>query len=74
MATYDPAFDYMIRNEDYSLSGVITPEPGGAKARLGINSAANPQAIVDGFYEMPLNDAIAYAKALYQKNYWASTL
>ena len=71
MATYEPAFDYMIRNEDYFLSGVITSEPGGAKERLGINSAANPQAVIDGFYRMPLNDAIAYVKVYYQKNYWA---
>lgn len=71
MANYDPAFDYMIRNEDYHLSGIITPEPGGAKARLGINSSANPRAVTDGFYSLPLNDAIAYAKTFYQKNYWA---
>jgi len=71
MATYEPAFDYMIQNEDYGLTGIITPEPGGGKARLGINSIANPQSITDGFFDLPLNDAIAYAKVFYQKNYWA---
>jgi len=72
MATYDPAFDYMIKNEDsLRVPGIITPEPNGGKARLGINSVANPQAVTDGFYDLPLNDAIAYAKTYYQKNYWA---
>ena len=61
----------MIRNEDSRLSGVVTPEPNGGKARLGINSNANPQAVTDGFYELPLNDALAYAQTYYQKNYWA---
>ncbi len=72
MSSFDLAFDYMIRNEDYNLTGIVTPEPGGGKARLGINSFANPQALTDGFYDLPLNDAIAYAKTLYQKNYWDS--
>lgn len=71
MSDFEKAFSYMIRNEDYNLSGKITPEPNGGKARLGINSVANPQAVSDGFYEMPLNDAIAYVKTYYQKNYWA---
>jgi lysozyme family protein len=69
-ADYSKAFSYMIRNEDSQLSGVVTPEPNGGKARLGINSEANPQAVIDGFYDLPLNDAIAYATMYYQKNYW----
>ena len=70
MSDFGKAFDYMIRNEDFSISGVVTPEPGGGKARLGINSIANPKAVTDGFYEMPLDQALTYAKKFYYDNYW----
>lgn len=60
----------MIRNEDSQVSGVVTPEPGGGQARLGINSVANPQAVADGFYTMSLTDALSYAENVYQTQYW----
>lgn len=70
MANFQPAFDYMIRNEDSRVSGVVTPEPGGGQARLGINSVANPQAVADGFYTMSLQGALMYAENVYQSAYW----
>lgn len=70
MATFDPAFDYMIKNEDYSLTGKVTPEPNGGKARFGINSVFHPEAVADGFYEMEHDKALEYAKAIYTKAYW----
>lgn len=69
-ACFGPAFSYMIRNEDSQVSGVVTSEPGGGQARLGINSTANPQAVSDGFYTMSLTDALAYAENVYQTQYW----
>lgn len=71
MAQFQPAFDYMIINEaGPKISGIVTPEPGGAKARFGINSLAHPKAITDGFYEMPYDQALAYAKNIYLHDYW----
>jgi len=69
-SSFQPAFNYMIRNEDSKVSGVVTPEPGGGQARLGINSVANPQAVADGFYTMSLQGALMYVENLYQSQYW----
>lgn len=39
-------------------------------ARFGINSHAHPEAVKDGFYTMPVDQAFAYAKALFKRVYW----
>jgi len=71
MAQFEPAFDYVIVDEaGPKISGIVTPEPGGAKARFGINSLAHPKAVTDGFYEMPYDQALAYAKNIYKVSYW----
>jgi lysozyme family protein len=64
------AFNAVIRHEDRSLSGVVTKEPFGGEARLGINSKANPKAVSDGFYTMPRRQAISYAYRLFVARYW----
>lgn len=71
MANFDKAFDYMIQNEDFGLRGKVTPEPNGGKARFGINSMFHPEALHDGFYEMDKDAALAYAKNVFQRDYWA---
>lgn len=63
-------FYFTMRNEDSSFSGVVTPEPKGAKARFGINSLAHPEAITDGFYTMSKAEAWAYAMRIYITQYW----
>ena len=70
MANFEPAFDYMIKNEDYNLVGKVTTEPNGGKARFGINSVFHPEAIHDGFYEMPTDQALDYAKKIFERDYW----
>jgi lysozyme family protein len=70
MALFQPAFSYMIRNEDFHLSGAVVPEPNGGKERFGINSEANPEAVADGFYTMTTHAALMYAESLYQSKYW----
>lgn len=71
MASFEPAFSYTIVNEaGPKISDVVSQEPGGAKARFGINSLAHPKAVADGFYTMPYDQALAYAKNIYQTDYW----
>lgn len=75
MANFESAFDYAIGNEtfrktDGSLSDVVTPEPGEAKARYGVNSLAHPKAVADGFYEMPAVQAQTYARNVFLNDYW----
>jgi lysozyme family protein len=70
MAEFEPAFAFMIPHEDYNLTGVVTDEPGGGQARFGINSIAHPEAVTDGFFTMSRDAALAYAKDVYQRDYW----
>lgn len=74
MSDYGTAFSYMMKNEDPALSGVITMDPTHdcpeAYARFGINSAAHPEAMAEGFYQMPVDKALEYAASLYKYRYW----
>lgn len=70
MANPVVGFFFTEKNEDSTYSGVISPEPNGAKARFGINSLAHPEAVTDGFYEMPKAAAWAYAMKIYIMKYW----
>lgn len=70
MASYEMAFEYMIRHEDPKLAGLVVKEPHGAKARFGINSLAHPEAVRDGFYEMERGAALGYAATVYRKSYF----
>lgn len=70
MAEFGPAFDYMIQHEDYNLTGVVTDEPNGGKARFGINSVFHPEAVHDSFYEMEKDPALEYCRGIYLKDYW----
>jgi len=74
MADYNAAFQFILNNEDSTRSGVVTPDPTNndpsAIARFGINSAAHPEAVKDGFYQMPVDKALEYAEVLYKYAYW----
>jgi len=70
MADVDLAFTFVMKNEDSTLSGKVTPEPNGAKARFGVNSLAHPEAVTAGFYEMSHDGALDYAKNVFVQNYW----
>lgn len=78
MAQYEPAFNFMMANEDSNRSGRVTPDASEAHpeavARFGINSGAHPEAIEAGFYTMPLVDAIEWAAVFYRKAYWEPLL
>lgn len=70
MAFYEPAFNLTMSHEDAALSGKISDEPNGGKARLGINSIANPDAVAAGFYTMPVDEALSWAANFYKYRYW----
>ena len=75
MADFKQAADIALRNEDYNLSGVVTPDPTRADpkaiARFGINSAAHPKAVADGFFEMSHDAALQYAEDIIKYDYFA---
>lgn len=65
------AWAFVLSNEDTTPpSGKVVSEPNGAMARLGINSHWHPEALGDGFYTMPLEQALLYAQKLFQYDYW----
>lgn len=74
MADFDTAFNYMMDNEDRQRSGVVTSDPTAddpkAIARFGINSAAHPEAVAEGFYNLPSAQALLWAEGLYKCYYW----
>src|SRR6266446_1138571 len=70
MASFELALTHLMRDEDPTLSGMVVAEPGTGKARFGVNSIANPQAVTDAFYEMPCAEALEYASILYRHRYF----
>lgn len=71
MADFDAAWAFVVANEDTTPpSGKVTTEPNGALARLGVNSHAWPEALSDGFYSLPLLEALQYAKNVFKIHYW----
>lgn len=71
MASFEPAFAATMKHEDSQLSGVITNEPNGGKARLGINSVAWPEAVAAGFYTMPVSAALEWAATFYKYKFFS---
>jgi lysozyme family protein len=69
------SFSYTMKFEDAQLSGIITKDPTksdpNAVARFGINSAANPQAVRDGFYEMSTEAALQYSQDVFKYDYFS---
>lgn len=70
MADVDIAFNFTMHNEDPTGLGKVTIDNNGGKVRFGVNSVAHPEALHDGFYVMPLPEALDYAKTVYVKDYW----
>lgn len=71
MADFLTAFNYMIVNEDSTLSGVVVTDNDGGTTRLGLDSKSNPELLTNDFYTCPVAEAIVIAKTTYQAKYWA---
>lgn len=74
MADLDSCFRYTMAFEDPSLEGRRVADPTAADltavARFGVNSAAHPEALSDGFYGMNPGDALAYARKIFEADYF----
>jgi lysozyme family protein len=72
MASFDIAWTFMIPHEDshWFSQAVVTTDNDGGKVRLGLNSRAHPDLIEKGFYEMPVQQAVDFAKVTYNVWYW----
>ena len=58
----DSAIDYVMRNEDPTLSGKVTSDTGGL-TKYGISQKANPEVDI-------ANLTVEGARAIYKKKYW----
>lgn len=71
MADFLTACTYMLQNEDSQLSGEVITDNDGGTTRLGLDSNANPELLTNGFYTVPVTQAIPMAQAVYQAKYWS---
>jgi lysozyme family protein len=82
MADPVKAFEYVMGHEDPKREGKVVPDPTeqdpNAVARFGVNSAAHPEMIAEGFFgphegidEMPRQDALDAAARLFQYRYFS---
>jgi lysozyme family protein len=73
MADFDAAVTLVLRQEDSTLSGVVTHTKGdrGGATRFGISVAAYP-ALADGLFytTMSTSDALQTATKIYRNDYW----
>ncbi len=68
MALFEPAFNFMMDNEDRHRTGIVTSDEGG-KTRFGIAQKWHHDLPAD-FYTMPAEDALAIAANVYRSEYW----
>lgn len=70
MADSNIAFKLLMLDEDsHEHPGIITPEPDGARARLGVNSKAHPE-MPDEFWTGSYEKALPMAQEVFERGYW----
>jgi lysozyme family protein len=70
MADAKTAIEFVLRQEDSTLSGVVTDDAGG-RTRFGIAERWHPELTSRGFFDgMAAADAQAIAEGLYESGYW----
>jgi lysozyme family protein len=78
MADVDQAVQFVLRQEDSRLTGVISTLPGdrGGATRFGLASKFHPELLAKGYYEVkdgvptiPHDEALAIAKSYYRDEY-----
>lgn len=70
MADRHQAFLFVMSHEDPKLTGVVVTDDDGGKTRFGVDSKSNPQALSDGFYTLPTDQALLYAENVFIARYW----
>jgi lysozyme family protein len=68
--SFEVAFNYVLDSEDSTRSGVVTPEPNGGRARLGINSVYHPEMPTE-FWTCLVAQALPMAEVTYNQWYWS---
>jgi lysozyme family protein len=64
MISFDPAFRYLMSDEDFNLSGKITVEPDGSRAKFGINSKKHPEVNLDTL-------TLDQSESIFEAQYWS---
>lgn len=72
MTNTEIAIDFVLRNEDAKLSGVIVRDNNGARVRFGVNERFHPKLTDAGFYgTMEHDEALDLAREVYADEYAA---
>jgi lysozyme family protein len=71
MANVKEAVQFVLKQEDAALSGVVTKAPGdrGGLTRFGITAKWHPELAAAGFFEMDRDTALAMAEEVYGSEY-----
>lgn len=70
MADVDEAINYVLHQEDQTLSGVVTHSPDGQRTRFGIDERYHPELTHSLFYtSMGSIAALEIAKRIYRQEY-----
>jgi lysozyme family protein len=69
MADAKTAIEFVLRQEDSTLSGKVTDDAGG-RTRFGIAERWHPVLGMAGFYTCPAPEAQATAESMYESGYW----
>jgi len=77
MSDVDVAIDFVLRQEDARMSGIITNVPGdkGGRTRFGVAETSHPELTHTGFYDTMSNaDALVVARTVYRYAYAAALM
>lgn len=69
MALFEPAFNFMMDNEDRKRTGKVTEDAGG-QTRFGIARKYHPE-VPESFYSTSAHEALVRAAEFYREEYWA---
>lgn len=71
MANVKEAVDFVLRQEDATLSGVVTYAPAdrGGLTRFGLTAKWHPELVRSGFYQTNRDEALAIAQEVYSSEY-----
>jgi lysozyme family protein len=70
MSDVKAAVEFVLRQEDATLSGKVTTDAGG-RTRFGIAEKFHPELTSTGFFTaMPVAEALATSESIYQSAYW----
>ena len=71
MANVKEVVDFVLKQEDSALSGVVTNAPAdrGGLTRFGLTAKWHPELVASGFYQTNRDEALAIAEEVYSSEY-----